>query len=469
MQRIEIEYGKDTLTVPFPIPCDIKGMRPARAVKDPGKEILASFREPAGSLPLSAIVRDKLKKNKNFSTTIVVSDNTRPVPYRGKSGILYPLLQSLISAGCPENNITLLIGNGSHRYMTGAEIETMLGIKEGGFSVRVVQHDYENNDDLVYVGKTKRNSPVHINKQYAKADLKIVTGLVESHFMAGASGGRKGICPGIASKETLGIFHGPEILGSPHSADLVLKGNPCHEEAEQAARLAGCDFAINVTLDAEKKITGIFSGDIFASHSAAVKKIREYVVVQLEKAYDFVLIPAGFVGVNHYQAAKAAIEASRAVKPGGVILIVARHTDPDPIGSPDYKKTLGLLKQKGPAQFYETITSPEWTFTHDQWETQMWSKVLGKTGSENNLIYCSLEIPADEYSIIPSIPGHTFIDRKKTDSRNLTSLMESIITQSVISTIRRLGEKNKKEPDIVLLKDGPYGIPEIIPPAQQKE
>lgn len=464
MHSVKIEYGADTLTVELPVSCDIKEMRPVRTLADPAAEILRSYNHPINSPPLYEIARKKLKSGSDSQAVIVVSDNTRPVPYKGEKGILIPLIQTLKEAGYSEDGITLLIGKGSHRDMTDAEVEAMLGIREAGFNVPVAQHDYEDESNLIYVGQTGGGSPVRINKLYSEAGLKVVTGLVESHFMAGASGGRKAICPAIASKETLRIFHGPEILESPKAADLVLDGNPCSEEAEQAAELAGCDFAVNVTLDAAKNVTGIFSGDIFASHRAAVDKIREYVVIRLQKHYDLVLIPAGFVGVNHYQAAKAAIEASRAVKPGGMIVIVARHSDPDPIGSGDYRETLAMLKRLGPKRFLQTIKSPDWDFTHDQWETQMWCKVLDVIEEESNLIYCSLEIPEKDYSILPCVSGHAFLSRAGLNGiDNSAEHIRLMVEQSIVTAVQRLKKKLGADPEVLFLKDGPYGVPEVLP------
>ncbi|MBA7561513.1 hypothetical protein ES708_03151 [subsurface metagenome] len=462
MPLLEIEYGADTLAVKIPMACDIKGMGPATVLTDPAREFRRSYEQPIDSPPISEIARKKLKSRAGSRAVIVVSDNTRPVPYKGETGLLIPLLQTLIEAGYSEDRISLLVGKGSHRDMTDAEIEAMLGIRKAGFNVPVAQHDYEEEGNLVYIGKTLRGSPVRINRLYTEADLKVVTSLVESHFMAGASGGRKAICPAIVGKETLRIFHGPEILESPKTADLVLDGNPCSDEAEQAAALAGCDFAVNITLDAAKNITGIFCGDIFASHRAAVDKIREYVVVQLHKRYDLVLIPAGFVGVNHYQAAKAAIEASRAVKPGGMIVIVARHSDPDPIGSGDYRETLAMLKRLGPKRFLQTIKSPDWVFTHDQWETQMWCKVLDVIEEESNLIYCSLEIPEENYSILPCVPGNAFVSREDLHGAdNPEKRIRLIVERSVGSAVQRLRKEKGRDPEVLFLKDGPYGIPEV--------
>jgi len=466
MSKIDIEYGSETLTIEVPVRCDVRGMGSADALPDPAAAVRRSYGKPIESAPLIELARAKLENNPRSNAVVVVSDNTRPVPYRGDEGILVPLLKTLLEAGYSQERITLLIGNGSHREMSKSEIEAMLGLGQAGFNLPVVNHDYEKLEELVLVGETKRGSPVRINRLYEEADLKIVTSLVESHFMAGASGGRKAICPAIAGKETLRIFHGPQILESRAAADLVLEGNPCSEEAEQAAELAGCDFSVNVTLDAAKRITGVYSGNIVASHRAAVQKIREYAVVRLDRQYDLVVIPGGFVAVNHYQAAKAAIEASRAVKPGGVIVVIARHTDPDPVGSEDYKKTLAMLKRDGSDQFLRTIKSREWIFTHDQWETQMWCKVLDVIGDEENLIYCSLEISDSAYSLLPGVPGMGFLkDEEKDSKRPAGEVMTLLAERALSSAIEKLRVRLGRDPDMLLLQDGPYGVPEVFPTA----
>lgn len=462
MSRIDIEYGSDMIPIELPVRCDVKGMGAAVALSDPTAAIRDSFDRPIASPSLVQAARSKLAANPGSKAVVVISDNTRPVPYRGDGGILIPLLQTLRHAGFSDERITLLIGNGSHRAMSQAEIEAMLGIAEAGFDVPVVNHDYERGEELVLVGETRRGSPVRINRLYVEADLKIVTGLVESHFMAGASGGRKAICPAIAGKETLRIFHGPEIIESPASADLALDGNPCSEEADQAAELAGCDFAVNVTLDSAKRLTGVYSGNIRSAHRAAVAKIREYVVVPLERRYDLVIIPGGFVAVNHYQAAKAATEASRAVKPGGMIVLVTRHTDPDPVGSGDYKQSLEMLKRSGAEGFLKTIKSPDWTFTHDQWETQIWGKVLEVIGAEENLVYCSLDIPEREYSFLPGIAGMELLTpEERAAGRPAAELMRLMVERAVRGAITNLRESLGREPEVLFLPDGPYGVPEV--------
>jgi nickel-dependent lactate racemase len=460
MSEIDIEYGATLLSVDLPLPCDVRGMGRAEPLASPGEAIRRSYSQPIDSPPLSELARSKLEVNPAAGAVVVVSDNTRPVPYRGADGVLVPLLETLLAAGYPGDRITILIGTGSHRRMNNSEIEAMLGLRECGFNLPVVNHDYANAENLVYVGKTRRGSPVRINRLYVESDLKIVTGLVESHFMAGASGGRKAICPAIASKETLQVFHGPEILESSMAADLVLESNPCSEEADQAAELAGCDFAVNVTLDADKRITGVYSGDIFSSHRQAVRMIREYATVRLDTPYDLVVIPGGFVAINHYQAAKAAVAATRAVKPGGMAVLVARHSDQDPIGSPEYKKTLALLKREGAKLYLQRIKSKDWSFTHDQWETQMWGKVLERIGGDENLVYCSLEIPDEAYAVLPGTPGVRLLTNKERAS-NLTveELMALMVPRAVGMAVEILRNRLGRDPSILFLRDGPYGVP----------
>jgi nickel-dependent lactate racemase len=111
-----------------------------------------------------------------------------------------------------------------------------------------------------------RGTPIILDKIYLDSDFKILTGLIEPHFMAGFSGGRKSICPGISYMDMFKHFHGPDILESPNASNAVLKGNPFHEESTEIAKKAGVDFIINVTINKNKEITGVFSGDLEEAH-----------------------------------------------------------------------------------------------------------------------------------------------------------------------------------------------------------
>ena len=453
MTQLNIEYGGDFLTIDTPFKVDIKGMQAAPEVLDGKTAIPQALKTPIASPPLLDIAREKLKVNTSAKAIIVVSDNTRPVPYRDKDGLIFHIIAVLRSAGFEDSQITILIGAGSHRNMGKEEIEKMLGLKANGMrEIPVVNHEYDKEDQLIFLGHSSRRSLVKMNKLYMEADLKIVTGLVESHFMAGASGGRKGICPGIVGKETLTLFHGAHFLNAKQAADLVLEDNPLNEESLEIALMAGCDFLVNATLDAEKRLTGVFAGDMVEAHQAAVKKIKEYVVVPLEKRYDVVIIPGGFVAVNHYQAAKAAVEASRAVKPGGQIILIAQHTDRDPIGGAGYKNSLQLLKKHGSKGFIRLINQPDWTLVQEQWQVQMWCKVFEIIGNPERLIYCNRDIAASSYELLPCFPA------RKIGSFGDDISMSELVRNAVIFAAKRSG---KSQPDILLLKDGPYGIPEI--------
>jgi len=457
--KLKIEYGDGFIDVNCEHSVDVRGMSgtPEAIVLPEG--ITDALKKPIDSPALRDVAQNKLLGNPDAQAVIVVSDNTRPVPYRGEHGIMRYIVHTLLGAGFTQSQITVIIGAGSHRNMEPDEIEVMLGLQESGLEeVNVTNHEYENDDHLIDLGTTSRGSEVTINRQYYEADLKIVTGLVESHFMAGASGGRKGICPGIVGQNTLKIFHGAKFLSSAKAADLVLEGNPLNDESLEVAQMAGCDFLVNVTIDAEKRVTGVYAGDLVEAHQAAVEKIREYVVVPLEHHYDIVIIPAGFVGINHYQAGKAAIEAARAVKVGGQIIIVAKNTDTDPVGGHGYKQSLKLLAKHGKTEFLRMISDPQWEMIQEQWQVQMWSKVLTQIEDDNNLIYCALEIPDAEYQELPGVPGFQLLDQ--TELRNLTD-EEKITLMTEAAIQRAVRSSSEPKPSVVLLKDGPYGIPEV--------
>ena len=456
--QLNIEYGKGFLEFETPYPVIVKGMPHPPTPVDMPKAIEEALARPIQSDSLLQIAGSKISRNGESTAIIVVSDNTRPVPYHGKEGLIYQIVSVLKQAGFLEKQITILIGAGSHRNMGEDEIEAMIGLQAMGLSdIRVVNHEYDQDHLLVSLGYTKKRSHALINKYYHHADLKIVTGLVESHFMAGASGGRKGICPAIVGKETLTLFHGAKFLSSLQAADLILEGNPLHEESSEISAMAGCDFLVNVTIDNKKKITGVFAGNLTSAHQAAVSKIKEYVTIPLASHYDIVLIPAGFVGINHYQSAKAAIEAGRAVKPGGKIIIVANNTDLDPIGGAGYKEALRLLHQHGKEKFMEMITARDWEIIQEQWQVQMWCKVLEQIKEKNNLYYCALEIAESEYDYLPGIAGIKMLsaEEKKLPEAEAMKLM---LTRSLVDASSKCQVEN---PRILLLRDGPYGIPEV--------
>jgi nickel-dependent lactate racemase len=454
MTEIEIEYGNSKFLLSSSLNIDIVGMQGAPELPDPIHAYHGVFNYPFNSDSLIDVASKKKRRNPKATAVIVVSDNTRPVPYKGKEGMLNFLLQNLLVSGFHQNEITILIGGGSHREMSPSEIEYMLGLKSSGFNqINVINHRYDDDKQLMFIGQSNRGNKIYINKMYFESDLKIVTGLVESHFMAGASGGPKGICPGIVGKETLEIFHSAQLLNSEYAKDLQLEYNPVHEESKEIALNVGCDFLLNVTLNNNKALSGVFAGDMILAHQKAFEYIKSYVSAPVDKRYNIVLIHAGFVGINHYQAAKAAVTASRVVEKNGFIIIVARNTDIDPIGSHNYKELLRLFKETGCNNFIEKILSPDWQFIHEQWQVQMWAKAFEAVGDENHIIYCATEISPKDSVLLPGIFGSDLVEKSSSPS------IEEITELALKYAVQKHLEKNMGNPSVLYLKDGPYSVP----------
>lgn len=419
-------------------------------LSNPEGEIFRSLRSPIECPALGDIIRKKLRTNPKAKAVIVISDNTRPVPYSGKSGILFPVLDEMIKSGLPSHQIRLLIATGTHRAMEEKELREMFDPRVLALNLRIINHDSRKKDELIKIGYTEFGGEIFINRFYMESDIKILTGLVESHFMAGVSGGRKSICPGLISEDSTYALHSGPILHSPRARDLVLKGNPVHEESLNVAKMTGCDMIVNVTLDSDYELTGVFAGDLERAHQEAVKKLRTYAAIPFPKKYDLVITHAGFVGVNHYQAAKGALVCVPVIKQQGICILAAYHTDKDSIGGENYKRMVRLLGEVGSRKFIQMILDPAWTFVPEQWEAQMWTRLFEKTSPEN-LLYCSLEMSEDDFEWIPGIDARTVVS----ESTSLQKLMNKTIQWAFNKLFKCLG----RIPMVAVLPDGPYGIP----------
>lgn len=430
-KRVEFEVGGSTVRLAVPSRTDVLTLPRVAGLPDPARAIREGLATPIGTPPLATIARDKRAR----TATIVVSDNTRPVPHHGPSGILEPLFETLRAAGIQRT--TVLVATGTHRVMAGHELRRLLPERAFAPDVRVVCHDCLDRVHLRFVGETARGTRAELSTHYLDADLRILTGLVEPHFMAGFSGGRKSICPGIVGQGTTHVFHGAALMGDPRSDSLALDGNPCHEEALEIARLAPPDFIVNVTINDARAVTGVFAGDMERAHEAAVARARRDNAVPIRAEYDLVVTHAGFVGINHYQAGKAACEGVKAVRPGGTLLLVANHTDVDPVGGPNYRRVLPLLRALGPEGFARRIASPDWAFVPEQWQVQMWGRALTKLRSPANLVYCA-----------PQLTGTPFLERglPGTDGGDPQTALDALVARNPGASV-------------AVLVDGPYGVP----------
>lgn len=433
----------------------IATMKQPEVLEAPKAAIREALDCPISSASLKAIAEKKKEAKKDATAVIVVSDNTRPVPYKGENGILVPVVETLLEAGYTNDQITVLVATGMHRPMREDELKTMLDGKIFDMGIKVVNHEPKNDNRLEFVGTTKRGTKAMIDTIYTSADLKILTGLVESHFMAGASGGRKAVCPGVIGEESTYIFHGPELMDDNLSKDLQIEGNPVHEESLAVAKLAGVDFIVNVTLDHDFNITGVFAGDLEKAHLAAVEKIRESVEVKVPEA-DLVITHGGFVGINHYQCAKCAVASLGALKKDGYLISIADITDGGhPIGSVNYRVTLTLLHLLGSEAFVKLLNSPDWVFLPEQWQVQQWAKVFRKTPQDHYYFYA----PQIGHEWFDSLPGNdirVLFDGNEDESN--PNIYQIAIEKAIQDVERRTGKK-REELVIVYLKDGPYEVP----------
>ena len=276
--QIKMYYGKKGLLLNLPDDWDITIIKKKRMpiLKKPIDAVYFALKNPVGSKPL---VEEAKGCN---DVCILICDVTRPVP---NSIILSPLIKKLLEAGIDADHITMLVATGLHRPNEGEELKELVGDDWVLNTVKIFNHFAKNDDDHIYLGTTKRGIPVKLDRRFIDADLRIVTGLVEPHFMAGYSGGRKVITPGIAHQDTITSFHSAMFLEDPNAANSVVEGNPLHEEQLEILGMIGKCLAINTVIDEERRLSFVNFGDIVKSHLAAVEYAREYLEIPIKKRF----------------------------------------------------------------------------------------------------------------------------------------------------------------------------------------
>lgn len=446
--NLELPPGTDVLAMQSPPP-----------LTDVDKSLREALQNPLHCSSLERLCQSKLSPGGVLRACIVISDHTRPLAYTGINGVLWPVVETLIATGVPPQSIIVLVATGTHRAPQDGELRTMIDERVWAAGIAVRCHECDLRDGLVEVGLTEGGTRAFLNRHYVESDLRVVIGLVESHFMAGVSGGRKSICPGLLARDSIYAFHGAAQLDSAEAADLRLDGNPCHREALDVARLARPDFVVNVTIDGERKPTGIFAGDLEEAHAAAYRWLLTYAELSLPSEYDVAITHAGYVGVNHYQAAKAAVVARRAVRPGGAVLLIADAVDPDPIGSGDYRMMLRLLKTVGAPAFRRLLLSDDWAFISDQWQVQMWAKVFAKIAPER-FAYFSPQARDEDFENIPGVNGSSLVSSW---SAGMTSgeRVSRVVRDGSRALVALLEREAGRAVRIAYLADGPLAIPTV--------
>jgi nickel-dependent lactate racemase len=364
--QYRLDYGRGELAVEVPdtVPTTLVEAPGAPALADPEAAIRAALARPIGSPPLLELASGRR------DAVVVISDKTRPVPNRL---LLPPLLETLERAGIPPERIEILVATGLHRPNTPDELVEMTS-PEIVSRYRFRNHVARDAASHRCLGRTRRGTEIWIDRGYLDADLRIVTGYVEPHLMAGYSGGRKGVVPGLAGIETMRNAHGPEMLEENIGPGIV-EGNPFHEDLVEMARRAGVDFLLNVTIDRRKRLTGVFAGDLELAHEEGVRACERQVRVDLEHPAEVVVTSAGGypLDATFYQAVKGLVAALNVVRRGGTIVLVAEISEG--LGSAEFRHLLAGMGT--PESFVQRIRQPDF-FSVDQWMVQHLCQVLRK-------------------------------------------------------------------------------------------
>ena len=267
--------------------------------------------------------------------------------------------------------------------------------------------------------------------------------------------------PGFDSKKRETATHvlfetGSVLLKTPDSFHQLDNAGRAFKRALEVGKTVGVDFIVNVNLDKDLRLTRVFAGDVVEAHMKAYEMIKGYAEIPLHEEFDIVLTHSGYVGRDHYQTAKAGVGALPAVKQGGVIIIAANNRDfINPIGSPEYRSLIHLLKMQGPDGYLDLLKAPGWRFTKDQWEPEVWGKVVRKVG-EDGLIYCSLEIERENYCVLPGVCGLNFLKGKRI--RPSLEKAQEMVQKAILFAVDRYRTKGI-EPTMAFIREGPYAVP----------
>lgn len=365
--RVKLEYGKTGLEVELPDDRLVRslGYKTAAPLADPAAAVEAVLRQPNGTPPLAELARGRR------DACVAVSDITRPVP---NELILTPLLRTLEQSGIAREKILILNATGLHRPNLGDELIEMLG-PDIARDYRIENHNGRALDEHAFLGESPRGVPIYIDRRYVEADLKITTGLIEPHLMAGYSGGRKLICPGLAALETVKVWHGPAFLEHPNADCGILQGNPVHEENTWIGRRAGCDFIVNVVMDDGRRPLKFVAGDMEQAFYEGVDFVRSVVADSVPQPVDVVVTSsAGYpLDTTFYQAVKGLVGALPIVKQGGTIVLAASLSEG--IGSPEFARLFD--EHESLELFVERILGKDY-FVLDQWQLEELAKVRRK-------------------------------------------------------------------------------------------
>ncbi len=415
---VSLAYGNSGLKTEFPDsrttviePTHAAGLAAERTAVE------EALTRPIGSLPLRKRIRPSDRICILFTDLTRATPNERLIPW---------LLEHL--KGHPADNLVLLNQLGTHRPNTPEELERML-TPEVVRNYRVVNHDCQDADALLPLGTTRGGAPALIHRLAVEADLRIVTGFIEPHFFAGFSGGPKGIMPGVAGLETIMNNHGARNIGDPQATFGVTEGNPLWEDLKEIALRTGPSFLLNVTLNLDREITGVFAGDLIEAHRTGCRFVKSSAMQRVDRLFDIVVTTnSGYpLDLNLYQGVKGMSAGARIVKEGGLLILACECREGIPGGSP----LEDLLRSAGsPEELLALLATPGFV-KPEQWQAQIQALVQRRA---EVMIYSRLE--AENVRRVHLEPC-------------------SNITETVIRRLQELGPGAR----VAVLPQGPLTIP----------
>ncbi|MDT8902002.1 nickel-dependent lactate racemase [Anaeroselena agilis] len=309
---VKLPYGRETVAVSVPA-ANLLGVyspKDVPPVADVQSEAARAVNAPIGTKPLRELAKGAKK------VVIVADDNTRLTP---TDKIIPVLLGELNAAGVADEQITVVIALGTHRFMTDEEILAKFGPEVVG-RVRVVNHDYKNPAELVELGTTANGTFVAVNREAYEADFKLGVGSIVPHHIPGFAGGAKIVQPGISGERTTAETHLLSVR-APRSY-LGVTDNPVRRELNEIARRIGLNTIFNTVLNRHGEVVGAFFGDVVEAFDAGVELSRAVYAVEVPEEADIVVSSSHPCDLEFWQAHKTLYPSDLAVKAGGIIILV---------------------------------------------------------------------------------------------------------------------------------------------------
>jgi nickel-dependent lactate racemase len=321
MKQYQIPCGKKfiSLQIPENVPARQVESRKIAPVPDVRRAIEEGLNCPIGTSPLRKLVKP------NQTVALVVTDITRQLP---EEMILPLLVRELEAGGVRKRDITAVVATGTHRPNTPEELKKKFGdvVNEISF----INHDPYDSKNLVELGTSSSGIPLVFNRAVAEADIRISTGVIETHLFAGYSGGVKSIAVGVAGEKTIAATHNYEMLQQTRLG--IVEGNEFRRFLTEATQAIGLHFIINVVQTGKKEVVKVVAGDPVNAFTEGVKTARHLYEVEIDQPGEIVVSGVTYPKSRDlYQATRAAnvvvFGPQPVVSKGGVILIPAPCED----------------------------------------------------------------------------------------------------------------------------------------------